>query len=193
MQNSCGTGNREASNNGTQPLNTITAQGKPFNLSSSSQRRIKLTSGMAEQVPNSDDSRRTRSIHFSLAQLITRMWVLSNSRLTIVNLPSSRSLPQLNSITDNVLSFTADDLIVRRNQIVDFATSISAALGGGNATYNTALKGLPPPPKNFRTLSVDDINLLAALNEIRNSNGQVHCTDGSSLDRHSPRLLSVLL
>jgi hypothetical protein len=144
-----------------QPLTNIGPSGKPRSIIYRSA-QDKLASGQAEQFQtptNSADPLGNLFVHPE-----DHPEVFDQFQIDDMNLPDAVT-SQINGLLDTVRQFTADDLITRRNQIIDFATSISSALGGGNATYN-ALKGLPPPPVNYRKLSVDDVNLLSALNDI---------------------------
>lgn len=78
---------------------------------------------------------------------------------------SDVGLNQINEYVSQIQQIDADGLRRRRDLISSYAASISEALGGGHETYNR-LKGLGPLKKVYRKLSVEDISLLSALNDI---------------------------
>jgi len=124
--------------------------------------QTKLTSGQAEQFqPPADSADPLENIFKNPSDYPQ---VFAQFPVDDMNLPAAVS-SQLDDITNAALQLTADDLITMRDKMIDFSTSISAALGGGSASYN-ALMGLPPPPVNYNTLTVNDIVLLSALNDI---------------------------
>jgi len=139
----------------------VTAGGKPISAMNTSA-QAQLNSGLADQFQYSGDSSDPLNVLF--ANPANYPQVFSNFPIEDMGL-SNAITNQLNSITQTTLQFKAKDLINMRNSIQDYATSISTALGGGSATYN-AIKGLPPPPVNYKKLTVTDIILLNNINDI---------------------------
>lgn len=71
----------------------------------------------------------------------------------------------IDSIIDGVRGLEAEDLISRRDTILNFAASISEGLGGGDATYNRVM-GQNTPKKTFKKLTTEDIMILNEINNI---------------------------
>lgn len=71
----------------------------------------------------------------------------------------------IDSIMNNVRSFTAEDIITRKEKILDFSRSISEALGGGSDTYNR-VNGQNALKKSFKKLTTEDIMILDELNNV---------------------------
>ncbi len=122
----------------------------------------KLSSGQAEQFQPSGDSADPLTSLFT--NPADHPDIFSQFPIDDMNLPGEIN-NQLEGITQGVLQLTADDVINRRNSIVDFARSVSEALGGGSASYNSVM-GLNTPKKTYKKLTVDDLYLLNNLNDI---------------------------
>lgn len=122
----------------------------------------KLSSGKAEQFQQSEDSSDPVKVLFTTPEDYPE--IFETFPIEDMNLPTEIT-DQIGSIVASTLEFTADDIIKRRDQITDFARSISEALGGGSSSYN-AVKGLNSVRKSFKKLSTDDITLLSNLNDI---------------------------
>jgi hypothetical protein len=142
-------------------VGAIGATGKPESAMNTTSQQ-KLSSGKAEQFQNSEDS--ADPIKALFANPANFPDVFTEFPIDDMNL-STEINDQLNSITDSISLFTADDLIERKKKIADFSRSISEAFGGGSASYN-AVKGLNAPKKTYKKLSVEDITLLNELNKI---------------------------
>lgn len=82
---------------------------------------------------------------------------------TSLNLPLAVS-QAMNNEVDRVRSLTISDWTKRRTNMRNVAVAISAALGGGDATYNKLI-GLPPPTPTTKKLSTDDIATLSNIND----------------------------
>lgn len=142
-------------------VGALSASGKPQSaLNTSAQ--DKLSSGQAEQFQPAGDSADPVTVLFT--NPADHPDIFEEFPIDDMNLPSEVT-GQLDEITAGALSMTADDVLKRRDKVIDFARSVSEALGGGSATYNSVL-GVNSPKKTFKKLSVDDIILLSNLNDI---------------------------
>lgn len=76
---------------------------------------------------------------------------------------------EINKLIDSTLeksrSLTAEDVIQRKNNIVNFTKSVSDALGGGSSTYNRVM-GESSLKKSYKKMTTTDIELLSTLNDI---------------------------
>lgn len=142
-------------------VGALSVSGKPESaLNTSAQ--DKLASGKAEQFQSFEDTSDPVTVLFD--NPADHPDVFESFPLDDMNLPGEIN-DQLGGITAKVLSMTSDDVLLRRNKILDFSRSVSEALGGGSATYNK-VKGVNAPKKTFKKLTVDDIVLLNSLNDI---------------------------
>jgi hypothetical protein len=142
-------------------VGAISAAGKPESAMVTSA-QDKLASGKAENFQDSQDSADPIKVLFE--NPADHPNIFEEFPLDDMNLPIEVS-DQLDLTRQSVLTFGAEDVILRRNKIIDFSRSISEALGGGSNSYN-AVKGLNAVKKTFKKLSVDDIVLLSQLNDI---------------------------